>query len=192
MNVFSYLTHFFNTEQKIYNGVKFNEKYPNTEFYKIINNKLIHNNFEFKHGLNIDTIPFNPKDECSPGGIYFSEKSKLPIYFGYGIYVVKVSIPDDAQVYIEKDKFKADKIILNLNNKILIENLNEWNNYDFCLNCVKTHGSALYYVKKQTLEICMEAVQQNGNALEYVKEQTLEICMAAVKQNPSALGYIKN
>ena len=171
-------------------GIQFNEQYPDIEFYKIINAELTHHNFKFIDGLNIDTIPFNPTNECSPGGIYFSEKSKIYKYFYYGIYIIKVSIPDDAQVYIEKDKFKADKIILDLNNKTLYANWNEWLNYDFCLNSVKFNGYTLQYVISPTPELCMAAVQQCGYALYYVKNQTPEICMAAVQHCGHALKFV--
>ena len=77
-------------------GKQFNKKYSNTEFYKIINKELKHQNFEFNHGLNIDNNKFNPTGICSPGGLYFSEKDKIYLYFNYGIYIVKVTVPDDA------------------------------------------------------------------------------------------------
>ena len=48
-------------------GKDFNNKYKNIDFYKIINLELIHHDFKFKNGLNIDTVPFNPKGNCFPG-----------------------------------------------------------------------------------------------------------------------------
>ena len=52
-------------------------------------------------------------------------------------------------------------------------------------------GSALQFVKRQTLKICLAAVKQDGYALEYVKDQTPELCLEAVKQDGSALQFVK-
>ena len=193
----------------ILTGKEFNKKYQNTKFFKIINEKLEHNKFKFVDGLNEDTVQFNPCGVCNPRGIYFSEESKIHMYYDYGIYIVKVKIPDDAQVYEEPHKFKADKIILDLKNKSNVK----WYNYNFCLESVKQNGLNLVYVKNQTPEICLAAVKQNGMALQYIKEktpkkymasvkqygwvlqyvneQTLEIYMAAVQQNENAKQFIK-
>src|SRR5579872_5162141 len=96
-------------------GIEFNDLYKNTHLIKLTNETELHNNFQFKDGLNIDTVDFNATKECSPGGIYFTEKNKgymwLNVYYDTPMkYMRKVTIPDDARVYIEEDKFKTDKL----------------------------------------------------------------------------------
>jgi len=46
-------------------------------FYKITNEKEYHYNFQYKDGLNEDTIKFNPSGECNIGGLYFIELNKI-------------------------------------------------------------------------------------------------------------------
>lgn len=98
-----------------YNGKRFNELYKDTLFVKLTNSNECHNGFQFRDGLNSDTVEFDPTGECSPGGLYFCEQSKIMKWIDYDgqmFYIRHVIIPDDARVYIEENKFKADRIIL--------------------------------------------------------------------------------
>src|SRR5579872_2844850 len=98
-------------------GSEFNELFSNQTFIKLTNETENHNGFQFVDGLNIDTIDFNPNGQCQSGGIYFTHSTLMHKWIGYAPdnimrYIRKVIIPDDARIYIEKYKFKADKIIL--------------------------------------------------------------------------------
>ncbi len=118
-------------------GVDFNQKYNNVEFYKILNEKENHNDFQYKDGLNIDTNEFNTK-ECSAGGLYFCEKQYISLYIEYGIYIRKVSIPNDAKINEEYNKFKADKIVLD--KRISLTDFFSNQTYEFNLTAVKQNG----------------------------------------------------
>ena len=176
-------------------GKEFTNHYnkSDTKFYKILKEDLIHNNYQFVNGINIDPIPFNPDGECSKGGFYFTEYNKIACWLEYTddlTYIADVKIPDNAQVYVEENKFKADKFILNLNNKIDIKDHECWNNAEFCEMAVQQDGCALKYVINQTEELCKMAVQRDGYALKYVNNQTEDICKLAVQQNGLALQYV--
>ena len=193
-------------------GEEFNRIHSDTKFYKVLNDSLCHNGFIYKEGLNVDTHPFTPTGTCSAGGLYFCEEDKLINYlFDYGSIYATVSIPNDALVYKEDNKYKTSRLILH--NIQPINDLPLWldtsltkkwvqkNGYslqyvkeqteEMCLLAVQCNGSALQYVKEQTEEMCRLAVQQNGYALQYVKEQTEEMCRLAVQQNGYALQYVK-
>ena len=173
-------------------GTEFNEKYKNINFYKLTNKSEIHNKFQFKDGINIDTISFNPHSSCKAGGIYFTEESKIGMWTDYSnekmTFIRKVTILDDAEVYIEDHKFKADTIILGA--KILIEEFIE--TYDDISQFIIQTPSNIRYIKNQTEELCKLAVSQDGFALQYVQNQTEEICKLAVSQNGIAVIYVKN
>ncbi len=71
-------------------GLQFNENFTKKLgenepliLIKLTNEFECHNGFSFKTGLNIDFIPFNPKGECQPGGIYFCNIS---------FYLIKTNI----------------------------------------------------------------------------------------------------
>ena len=174
-----------------YSGAEFNKIYKDTKLYKFLNDDLKHYDFEYRHGLNGDTKQFNPTSTCSEGGLYFCEKSKCYLYWDhYGEKLAIIEIPDDARVYVEEDKFKTNKLVIN---KIM----------DFCdvdddfwmdILMHPDSGYVLKYVKKQTYDICKSAVQQNGRALKYVEEEfkTDELCTIAVQQNYRALKYVTN
>jgi hypothetical protein len=200
----------------ILSGTDFNKQYPNTNFYKVLNEKCNHRDFQYKHGLNKDTIEFNPTKECRPGGLYFTEACKLIKWTDYGIYICKVTIPDEARVYIEDNKFKADMIYVDLKNKTLIKDFKlesndiiqafkqchyslnefpgEWRTEKLCHLAVQQDCWDIQYIQEKILteEICHLAVQQDGNTLRFVPEQfqTEEICHLAVQQNGDALEYV--
>jgi hypothetical protein len=97
-------------------GKQFNEQYKDYKFVKFTNEIEKHNRFRFKTGLNFDHLEFNPVGQCRPGGIYFTDYNKRTMWLEYGgkkmHWTRNVTIPDRAQVYVENNKFKADKLIL--------------------------------------------------------------------------------
>ena len=97
---------------RVYSGKEFNILTEGTQFIKMLNNEERHNGMQYKTGLNKDTVPFNGSGRCSDGGLYFSKLSKCNLYMDHGTIMRLVTIPDDAMVYIEGNKFKADMIIL--------------------------------------------------------------------------------
>ena len=96
-------------------------------YYKITNKEENHNGLKYKTGLNIDILPFNPSGDCQSGGIYFSKEDILS-FLGYGPWIRKVTIPNDAQVYEnpgKPKKWKADKVILGRKKKITVKVIEE-------------------------------------------------------------------
>jgi flagellar biosynthesis/type III secretory pathway chaperone len=167
-------------------GADFNNIYKDTKFYKFLKNDLKHYDFQYELGLNIDTKPFNPNNTCSEGGLYFCEESKCHMYWmSYGNKLAFIEIPNDARVYIENDKFKADKLV--------ITEVSDFKDVSdgFWISILSKDGNALKYVKEQTYEIYKLAVQQDGYSLEYVEEQTEEICKLAVQQDGYSLEYVR-
>ena len=157
---------------KVFSGKEFNESYKGFKFVKILANNLTHHGFEYKEGLNVDSVTFNPTGKCSVGGLYFTDLSKAYMYFDFGNNFSYVTIPDSALVYIEEDKFKANMIILTN-----ILPLSEFflQNIQLCKLAVRQEGCVLRYARDQTEEICKLAIQQNGMALRFVKNQTEEL-----------------
>lgn len=196
-------------------GLEFKRTYSNTNFYKLTNRIENHHEFQFHDGLNIDTNEFKPSGSCSKGGLYFVEENKVYKWIYYDIcigsmhYIRKVEIPDDARVYIENDKFKADKFILGLRNPIskdiyteaALYKFNILNNIpqsmkdkDLCMKSVKKHGFSLRDVPNYLIdkEMCMEAVKTHGASLKYVPLNLIdrEICMEAIDCYASSLEFV--
>lgn len=175
-------------QQKEHSGKEFNEMYNNTKFYKFLNNNLIHNNnFQYKLGLNVDTIPLYPVGPYPDSGLYFCEESKCHLHWkSYGTKIALLEIPDDARVHVREDAFKADRYII----KEII-NFDDMSD-DFWLNILRHDSRALKYIKNQTEEMCILAVKQNGLMLEYVRNQTNKICGFAYHQNNDAFRFVKS
>lgn len=177
----------------ILSGKQFNainrNLYGDNENYiliKLTNEKENHNGFQFKDGLNVDSIKFYPHELCRPGGIYFIFTKNARKWISYGdktmTFYRQVIIPDDSKVYIENGKFKTDKLFLNQRQNIL--NLN--------FNFIKHNPKLLKYIKHQTEEICIEAIRKNWRVFPYIKNKTDNVCLEAVKQNGAIIEYIEN
>ena len=174
---------------EVISGSEFNEKYEGIIFYKLTNDTENHHGLQYKDGLNEDIIPFSPKGECTSGGIYFTDEKNIEKWIhccndSIVKWIREVRIPNDAKNYIEKNKYKTDKIILN-------ERKLFWEIEKLCKLAVQQNGYVLKYIKIQTEEICKLAVQEYGLALKYVKIQTEEICKLAVQQNEYALEFVQ-
>ena len=97
------------------------------KYYKITNKDEKHNGMQYKTGLNVDILPFNPKGNCEPGGIYFSREDILA-FLDYGCWIREVKLPKDAQVYENPDKpkkWKANKVILGCKYKITAKKIQQ-------------------------------------------------------------------
>lgn len=201
-------------------GLEFNSLYKNTKFYKFLHNDLKHYGFIYKKGLNIDTKLFNPNRICSAGGLYFCEISKCYLYWThYGSKVALITIPDDARVYIEDDKFKSNKFIINeiidFDNFPVTGYLRSATDYlrsatgylrsaagylrldnELWLTITLNDHNAFKYVNKtnQTYELCKSVIQQNGLLLKYVdnKFKTDELCILGVQKDSYALEFVEN
>lgn len=183
-------------------------------FYKVLNGAKDFTHFGMRYtvGVNRDVIPFNPSGECQPGGLYFTTANNLAPWLCYGDHIAIVGVEDDARVFIEKNKFKADAITIQeiipfndiplrderLASILLFHNCRPpatlEQNYDDCLRAAKKTG-ALYLVhpRFRTAEMCLAAVREHSFALKFVPEQlkTEELCTIAVKDFPVSLKYVK-
>jgi len=126
---------------RILTGKQLNQVFKNYTFGKLTNESETRNGFQFKDGLNIDTIQFDPIYDHE-SGFYFTEINKMCLLLDSGDYPMyyyrKVTVPDDAQVYIEEGQLKADKLILD--KRIPIKELDLWEDEEKCLSAVKQNG----------------------------------------------------
>jgi len=84
----------------------------------------------YKYGKNVDTNIFSPYGKCSAGGLYFTLESMMEKYNEFGFIIVEITVDDDARVWIEDGKMKADKI--NVVSKITYEGNSD---SDYCHYC---------------------------------------------------------
>lgn len=133
------MEHFKKLIRKELNGKKFNEiiKKHNLELVKLTNYKEIHNGFQFQDGENKNNEEFIASGKCKNGGIYFILKEEIQLWLKYGNNIMhwyrNVIIPNDARVFIEDNKFKADIIILDSRNNIDIVKYT-WNYFTYDWN----------------------------------------------------------
>ena len=208
----------YNTQHQILNisdehigkemsGEEFNKLFHGTKFVKLTNKLEDHNGFEFGTGLNSDRKRFSVLEPLRNEELFFTTAEKAHLFFTYRYSVCKyarafsyspmkytrdVTIPNDTCIYIEKDKFIPNKIILGPKSDI---------DQDTIKRAVIHRGLNLEHVDMEKpltdsklLELCRLAVQQDGLALQYVLPQfkTNDICILAVKQNGDALYHVNN
>ena len=166
-------------------GKEFNDKYPNIEFYETMGKDCKLNNFKYQHGLNV--LPVDSQNK-----LVFCTLNMLPqrINIRYSVYIVKVTIPLDAQVYVNQDfpsftkyipkvsispevfdqldvhildpkpiiiNFTTDQFVLDLNNKVLIDDFYIWKNEELCKQAILQKSYLLHFVKHQTEDLCKYA-----------------------------------
>lgn len=199
--------------KRVLTGRRFNEIFKNYSFVKLTNVTEKHNNFQFQDGLNIDTAKFNPIGECNSGGIYFIMSTHAYEWTHYNnnvmIYIRHVTIPDDAQVYVEQYKFKADKLILSqrekINEQLYLESLKNYRiglkniplnmiTKEICLASIGIESINFLNIPKLMIdkEMCMLAVKKNGIMLQYIPVHLIDknMCILAVSDNGRALLYV--
>lgn len=170
---------------KVYSGSEFNKLTAGTTFYKMLEESECHMELQYKPGLNVDFRPFYPYGECRPGGLYFTEAEHVGEHFEsiYTKYRI-VTIPDDAQVYVEEKKFKADKIILSEFQSSV--------NDEFMSNLLLTQRPRLIWFMKQTRENCLKAIRNDPSSICYIdyKNKSLEMYKLAYRLKPETIKFI--
>jgi len=211
--------------QKEITGEEFNHylqsdetKYGEKMFIKFFEKDDCSRGFRYKTGLNIDVNQFNPTGNCQGGGLYFTDLHNFYSWCIFGKMVAIVTIPNDARVYCEDGKAKADKISISermifpqffktIKKEMWIELIKkndmmlqyvpiDLKTAELCEIAVKTNGFILNFVpiKLRTFQLCVIAVKNNGFALSYVPKEliTRELCEVAIKQNKHALESLPN
>ena len=173
-------------------GRKFNLIFQDYLFVKLTNKKENHNGFQFIDGLNVDTAE-KRNGSCQPGYIYFCRYESIFNWLDYQksmmVYFRYVSLPDDAQVFCEEDKFKTDKIILSP--RILISDLNIWNDKEQYLSKLRAFPRLLKYIKNCPSSILIELLTKDGTLIKYLDSPNEDLCWTALMESPHALKYIK-
>ena len=115
--------------EKILSGSTFNAMFSGKRiFCKFLKDDLKHHDMQYvENALNVDKNKINPNKYCCDG-LYFFELSKFYAFFGsFGDNIVFVTVPDDAKVCFEKDKFKSDKIYISEKVKVNKDfKIDEW------------------------------------------------------------------
>lgn len=156
-----------------------------------LNNKYftIINSFDnYVYGLNED--PYFSLDNTLCSKLYFTSFEDIFKLCSFGKYICDVTIPDDAICHTKNNYKVSNKMVIH--SKILIKELELWNNPTFCLHAINQSWLTLKYIPdyNKTIEICLIAVNQDGYALEYIPNKTIEIIEVALKQNGNALYFI--
>ena len=85
-------------------------------YFKLFNEHENHYGFQYKDGLNTDTIPFNdnPEHSCCAGGLYFSDENNIIAFLDYKHrYIREITIPEGGLVVNDGfNKFRAHSIKL--------------------------------------------------------------------------------
>ena len=200
---------------KVYTGAQIKKMCGYYRFYRLTCQNEIHNGFQYETGLNIDTIDFNPSGSCKPGGLYFFDHTQVHNYrlCACDVYWIrKVEIPDDAQVYVEYGKYKADKFILH--DRIRIGNVDDTalcEMYDACIdflkkgyirfhsdifetecvNILRKNAYMLLEMRIITGTMKWHAVIQNPQILKHIDDQSEQLCEFAFDVDITSFRYIK-
>lgn len=93
-----------------------------TKYFKVTNDKEIHNGYVYKDGLNILDKPFQEIGSCVEGGLYFTTAKHIHKFYSYGIYLREITLPEtdpDFKMVKDGNKWRANKIILGAKHSLL-------------------------------------------------------------------------
>jgi hypothetical protein len=88
------------SNSRVFSGKDFNAMYKGYKFYKTISRSF----------LDTDVKVHNPKGHYREFGWYFTDDENIDNHV-YGDVLIEVSVPDDALVCIENDRFRTNNII---------------------------------------------------------------------------------
>lgn len=173
--------------------------YPDTKFFRLTNEKESHNGFQYKSGLNEDTIPFNPSGTCSRGGLYFFADYQVHTYKKYvtdAYYIREVTFDglEDVLIYDEGDKLKANKF--NLGERELFKDALKLIKHtpDNIKEFIKLNPESVKYVTNNLSYDSIISILNNKNiaGLKYIKPDmiTMSICYTAILNNGLSLEYV--
>lgn len=180
--------------EKEITGKQFNELFPDIEFVKLTNKDEKHNGFQFQDGINAYKYRFKHDTPCSEGGLYFTLKDHAHVWLCYKrnalmYHMRKVTIPDDAKVYIETNhNFKTDKFNLGPKEIINIDMYVKFINYWY-----GDHIRVSYILQTlQSKELYLKVVESDGIMLAFIPYEMKdeEICSIALKSSIYARDYV--
>src|SRR5579872_3779422 len=212
---------------RVLTGTEFNQLYQDVSFVKLTNNRELHCGLQYQDGYNVDRLGFDHKEPCSQGGMYFVQKKDAGKWIRYNIldikddgglrqyiqremkYIRKVTIPDNAQVYVEEGKFKTDKFILgpreDIGRNIYEDAITtggfmldcvpvEIMDRELCLTAIEKSGYNLKHVPLCLMDrdLCFVAVKAKSLSIRYVPSDIIdmELCLEAIRGNYHAIDYI--
>lgn len=82
------------------------------KYFKILNKNITHNGYKFETSLNIDSLPWNPDPDCSPGGFYFTTAEYVWDFIDHGSLLAEIEVPQGIEISVGEHKRKAHQIII--------------------------------------------------------------------------------
>lgn len=200
----------------MFSGELLNEMFPGYRFVILCTeDDKVNYSDTIKQGLYEKPFTHQTASYAS-GGITFTDQTNWLSFRTYSITVTHyrdVEIPFDSQVFIDKDEYRANKVIFH--DKKLIKDMEIWDNKEFCRVAIKSDVKWIKYAKaldtndyftlisqnpnliqhldmsKVTPSMLMTAVCHDGLLLKYIENQNLQICKLAVNKNYRAFTFAK-
>jgi hypothetical protein len=158
---------------------------------KVTNEKMMHNEYQYKIGENEDVHDLLMND-CSRGGLYFCPLDVIGKWMSLGNGYHEVTFSDVERVWVEENKCKAKRIVLG--EKVLFINMP----IEICKIAAAENGCYIEYMsdeRRNDPEICKIAAQSNGNSIQYMNEERKnnpEICKIAAQSSGDSIRFMSN
>ncbi len=168
----------------------------NSNTYKLTSRSSCHNGFQYREGMNRDTLPFRNDDmsECAAGGLYYSYGTDILYWTRYiekkMYYIWDVTVPEDALQVKYRCKSKAN--YFRLSNRRRIKDLPDWADEDFCRQALTYNCYNIRFIHNPTDSMMLSAVTRDGRLIRYLPKAPHGVRKRAVSQTPYAVLYIEN
>jgi len=169
-------------------------------FAKYLNEERSHHDYNYNCGENVDTKEFSPHRECSAGGLYFTLECLIENFKDYGDTIVEITVDDNARVWIEDGKMKADKIniVSIIKRKVLqieyilypMRNNNKYCSLKKSKMCLQTNDNKLF--KRMFPRACVEITGKKLNQISSRYEMAFTKRITSVGKNKHMFNCGKN
>ena len=160
-----------------------------TKYFKVLADDLIHHGYKYKLGLNIDILPFNAKDSCGPGGLYYTTEENVLLFSEYGSLIAEVEPMGQIYEGPEGGKWKTDQLYV----KSIVP-ITTWlssKSRKFQYSMVKQDPNNIRYIIDPAEGVQLVAVKIYGNSIQYIKDPSEKVQLAAINNGADPF-YIKN
>lgn len=179
-------------DQVLISGSSFKEFIGDMRFYKLTSEdekeRMTH---KLQDGLN--EIPMKQTHNYVSEGIKFFEEDQIlgAMRFAHNAkYIREVLLVDDSIIYVDKGEYITDKLFLN--ERMPIEDYEQWDDPEFCQKALKLDSKFLKYIKNPDETTLLTMVMSSPSSIEHIINQTEMLQKCAVSKSPWTLRHCIN
>ena len=149
---------------------------------KILAEDMVMQGFQYKMGMNEDVKPLATAGNCK-AGLYFCFIKDVYGYLRYGNKLALIGIPDEEDVYVDDNKFRAHR--LDIKKIMHLDEVTTW--MYLCKNAADNRDAFYYAVENGYLDVVKYLHKQGADIMAY---DNLAVRLAIEKGHLEVVKYL--